>query len=433
MDRTAATRIARRFITLPLQQRRQFLEKMLAEGVSPANLPIPEVQSHYPDIPLSFAQERQWFLWQLDPQGNAYHIPIALHLRGALQVPALENAFNLLIARHQSLRTAFVQTDTGVYQRIAHEQTLTLTVDPLAEPGGDIDAQIKAYVQQAVAERFDLQTGPLLRVRLLRLAQDEHVLVLTQHHIVSDGASMQIMVRELVQLYAASRLDQPAELPALSIQYADYAIWQRHWMQAGERERQLAYWSQRLAGEQQVLELPLDHPRPATQSHRGASLERALSGALSRQLKQLAQQENVTPFMLLLAAFQTLLHRYSRQREISVGVPNANRNRVETECLLGFFVNTQVLRSEIDGQLPFRDLLQQVRRHALDAQAHQELPFEQLVEALQPERSLSYNPAVPGDVQPSKRRQRRPDQQHHGAAGAGPELGQPHFAVRLDP
>ncbi|MFJ3484103.1 amino acid adenylation domain-containing protein [Pseudomonas sp. NPDC090202] len=392
MDRIAAARIARRFITLPLDKRRQFLDKMLAEGVSPANLPIPEVQSEYTDLPLSFAQERQFFLWQLDPNSVAYHIPSALRLRGPLDVPALQHAFNRLIARHQSLRTTFAQTDSGVYQRIAAEQTLQINIDELMQPDADVEAQIKAYVEQAVGELFDLQHGPLLRVKLLRIDHDEHVLVLTQHHIVSDGASMQVMVGELVELYAAACLNQPDALPELSIQYADYAIWQRHWMEAGERERQLTYWTRRLAGEQQVLELPLDRPRPATQSHRGASLEIELDGALNRVLKQLAQRENVTPFMLLLAAFQTLLHRYSRQNEISVGVPNANRNRVETERLLGFFVNTQVLRSSFDSQASFRDLLQQVRQHALDAQAHQDLPFEQLVEALHPERSLSYNP-----------------------------------------
>ncbi len=392
MDHTTANRIARRFITLPLDKRRLFLEKMLAEGVSPANLPIPEVQSAFDSLPLSFAQERQWFLWQLDPTSTAYHIPVALRLRGALDVAALGHSFNALIARHESLRTTFIETSDGVRQQIATQASLTIAQDEW--PAGDdaSEPRIQAFVEHEVGQLFDLQQGPLLRVRLLRLAAEDHVLVMTQHHIVSDGASMQVMVAELVELYAARTQQQDSTLPALPIQYADYAIWQRHWMEAGERERQLAYWTARLAGEQQVLELPLDRPRPAVQSHRGACLHIELSAELNCQLKQLAQRENATPFMLLLAAFQTLLHRYTRQDDIRVGVPNANRNRVETERLLGFFVNTQVLRSEFDGQATFLDILQQVKQHALDAQAHQDLPFEQLVEALHPERSLSYNP-----------------------------------------
>ncbi len=226
-----------------------------------------------------------------------------------------------------------------------------------------------------------------MRVKLLVIAPDHHVLVITQHHIISDGWSMRVMVDELVALYQGQ-----AQLPALPIQYADYAVWQRNWMAAGEKQRQLDYWQQRLGDEHPLLELPLDHPRPAVQRYRGARQQVQLEPALVNDLKALAQREGVTLFMLLLASFQTLLHRYSGQSRLRVGVPIANRNRLETERLIGFFVNTQVHQADVDGQMLFSQLLAQVKQRALEAQAHQDLPFEQLVEALQPERSLSHNP-----------------------------------------
>ena len=390
MDNTVALRIARRFITLPLEKRRQYLQKMREENVSPANLPIPPVSDAFDSLPLSFAQERQWFLWQLDPDSAAYHMPTALRLHGALDVAALERSFNALVARHDSLRTTFVQDGEATFQRIGSPAPLTLVAEPLAQVP---DAQqLRQLIEEQTEQLFDLQNGPLLRVRLLRLADDDHLLIVVLHHIVSDGWSMQVMVEELVTFYAGFSRGQAPELPPLPIQYVDYAIWQRHWMEAGERERQLEYWTGLLGGRQPVLELPTDFPRPAVMSYRGARLEVALDDGLSSGLKQMAQREGVSLFMLLLASFQTLLHRYSGQDDIRVGVPTANRNRVETERLIGFFVNTQVLRSEVDGQAPFRALLQDVKQAALGAQAHQDLPFEQLVEALQPERNLSHTP-----------------------------------------
>ncbi|KAA8703861.1 non-ribosomal peptide synthetase [Pseudomonas proteolytica] len=394
MDKSVATRIAKRFITLPLDKRKLYLEKMLAEGVSPANLPIPEVRSEFEVIPLSFAQERQWFLWQLDPTSAAYHIPTALRLRGELDVPALEHAFNALVARHESLRTTFQQIDERAVQVIAPHMPLAVELVRLDTHLSESEQQqqIKDFVEHETQQPFDLHNGPLLRVKLLHLANDDHVLVLTQHHIVSDGASMQVMVSELVQVYGAFVRGQDITLAPLQIQYADYAIWQRHWMEAGERERQLAYWNQQLGGEQPVLELPTDYPRPAVQSFRGARLSIALEPALDSALKELGKQYSVTPFMLLLASFQTLLHRYSHQPDIRIGVPIANRNRVETEALIGFFVNTQVLKATFNDQTRFSDLLLQVKQTALDAQTYQDLPFGYLVEALQPERSLSHSP-----------------------------------------
>ncbi|HHK3014645.1 TPA: amino acid adenylation domain-containing protein, partial [Pseudomonas aeruginosa] len=389
---SVALRVARRFITLPLDKRKLYLAKMQEEGVTPANLPIPEVASAFERIPLSYAQERQWFLWQMDPQSAAYNIPSALRLRGELDVEALSASLGAIVERHQSLRTVFVEDE----QLDGFRQQVLASVDvpvPVTLAGDDdAQAQIRAFVESETQQPFDLRNGPLLRARLLRLAADDHVLTLTIHHVAADGWSMRVLVEELIALYGARRQCVEATLPDLPIQYADYAIWQRHWLEAGERERQLEYWMTRLGGGQSVLELPTDRQRPALPSYRGARHELQLPQALGRQLQALAQREGTTLFMLLLASFQALLHRYSGQDEIRVGVPVANRNRVETERLIGFFVNTQVLRADLDAQMPFLDLLQQTRVAALGAQSHQDLPFEQLVEALQPERSLSHSP-----------------------------------------
>ncbi|WP_426123573.1 amino acid adenylation domain-containing protein [Pseudomonas sp. PSPC2-3] len=375
-----------RFLRLPLEQRQQFYQRLQSRGMSFAQLPIASIREDGQRLPLSYAQERQWFLWQLDPDSATYHIPGALRLQGRLDLAALQRSFDSLLARHESLRTRLIQDGEQLLQTIEPEARVEIRQEVVHE------AQLMARVEAEVARPFDLQQGPLLRVTLLQLAEDEHVLVMVQHHIVSDGWSMQVMVQELVQLYAAYSQGQDLSLPGLPIQYADYALWQRNWMEAGERARQLAYWQDLLGGEQPVLELPLDHPRPAQQSHRGASLQVQLPADLVAGLKRLAQQEGVTPFMLLLASFQTLLFRYSGQADIRIGVPNANRNRVETERLIGFFVNTQVLKADLDGQMTFAELLQQTKHRSLEAQAHQDLPFEQLVVALQPERSLSHNP-----------------------------------------
>ncbi|MFL1420097.1 amino acid adenylation domain-containing protein, partial [Pseudomonas fildesensis] len=337
-------------------------------------------------LALSYAQERQWFLWQLDPYSAAYHVPRALRLKGQLDLGALQRAFDTLVARHESLRTHLQQEAGRTVQIIRPQARIELALADTDE------AALKAQVEALITQPFDLRQGPLMRVSLLRLAADEHVLVLVQHHIISDGWSMQVMVDELVQLYAAYSQGQALQLPALPIQYVDYALWQRNWMDAGEKARQLDYWRDVLGGEQPVLELPFDHQRPAVPTHRGARLNIPLPAPLLNGLKALAQREGVTLFMLLLASYQVLLHRYSGQQDIRVGVPIANRNRVETERLIGFFVNTQVLKADIDGHTTVSQLLAQVKQRALQAQAHQDLPFEQLVEALQPERSLSLSP-----------------------------------------
>jgi amino acid adenylation domain-containing protein/non-ribosomal peptide synthase protein (TIGR01720 family) len=342
---------------------------------------------------LSYAQQRQWFLWQWAPHSAAYNIPTALRLQGPLDVSALERSVQALIERHETLRTVFSQETAQPLQVVLPAGPFALETHQLsAELANDADASIQAFVQTQSQKTFDLQHGPLLRAALLQVTPNDHVLVLTLHHIVSDGWSLQVMIEELVQLYAGFNLGHDAGLPALPIQYADYALWQRQWMEAGEQERQLAYWQEKLGGEQPVLELPMDRPRSIEQSFAGASHNLILDPALSNALKAFARQENVTLFVVLLASFQALLHRYSGQADIRVGVPNANRGRVEIERLIGFFVNTQVLKADIDGQMSFVDLLRQVKQTAQQAQAHQDLPFEQLVEALEPGRSLSHSP-----------------------------------------
>jgi len=375
-----------RFLRLPLEQRQQFYQRLQSRGMSFAQLPIASIREAGQHLPLSYAQERQWFLWQLDPDSAAYHVPGALRLSGRLDKAALQRSFDALVARHASLRTRLHLDGEQRAQQVLDHAVIEITESAVDE------ARLKARVEAEIARPFDLQQGPLLRVNLLGVGDDEHVLVLVQHHIVSDGWSMGVMVQELMQLYAAYSQGQDCVLAPLPIQYADYALWQRSWMEAGEKARQLAYWRELLGGTQPVLELPFDQPRPAQQSFRGARQDIALEPALVAGLKALAQREGVTMFMLLLASFQAFLYRYSGQRDIRVGVPIANRNRVETESLIGFFVNTQVLKADLDGAMSFAQLLQHTKRRALEAQAHQDLPFEQLVEALQPERSLSHNP-----------------------------------------
>ncbi|RPT94566.1 non-ribosomal peptide synthetase, partial [Pseudomonas aeruginosa] len=359
------------------------------ESQAASAAPVLQVLPRVAELPLSHAQQRMWFLWKLEPESAAYHLPSVLHVRGVLDRAALQQAFDWLVLRHETLRTRFEEVDGQARQTILANMPLRIVLEDCA---GASEATLRQRVAEEIRQPFDLARGPLLRVRLLALAGQEHVLVITQHHIVSDGWSMQVMVDELLQAYAAARRGEQPTLAPLTLQYADYAAWHRAWLDSGEGARQLDYWRERLGAEQPVLELPADRVRPAQASGRGQRLDMALPVSLSEELLACARREGVTPFMLLLASFQVLLKRYSGQSDIRVGVPIANRNRAEVERLIGFFVNTQVLRCQVDAGLAFRDLLGRVREAALGAQAHQDLPFEQLVDALQPERNLSHSP-----------------------------------------
>ncbi|MHC8338371.1 amino acid adenylation domain-containing protein [Pseudomonas sp. HLT2-19-2] len=393
MNAEDSLKLARRFIGLPLEKRQMFLAALHKEGVDFARFPIPAGVEADDRQALSYAQQRMWFLWQLDPQSGAYNLPGAVRLTGLLNLSALEQAFASLVARHETLRTVFQrQADGNLLQVPASAPLVIDQVDFSALPANEREQAVARAAEQQSVLPFDLSAGPLLRVTLLKLAEQEHVLLLTLHHIVSDGWSMNVLIDEFIRCYDAFEAGAQPQLAPLPIQYSDYALWQRRWLEAGEQARQLDYWQAQLGAEHPVLELPTDHPRPAMPSYRGTRYEFAVDGQLAEQLRATAQKHNITLFMLLLGAFNALLHRYTGQIDIRVGVPIANRNRAEIEGLIGFFVNTQVLRTKLDGQTRVDDLLRAIKETALGAQAHQDLPFERLVEALKLERSLSHTP-----------------------------------------
>jgi amino acid adenylation domain-containing protein len=344
-------------------------------------------------LPLSFAQQRLWFLDQFEPDSPAYNIPMALRLSGPLNVAALEWALNEVIRRHDSLRTYFTFSDNDPRQTVLDSLVLPLSVADLsALPDAQQRAELERLRAAEAEAPFDLSRAPLLRARLLRLAADEHVVLFTMHHIISDGWSMGVLVQEVGTLYGSFIRGEESPLEELTLQYADYAVWQRGWLQGEVLEGQLDYWRRQLAGAPALLRLPTDRPRPPVQSSRGAILRMVLSAELSAGLQALSHGEGVTLFMLLLAAFKALLVRYTGQEDVSIGTPIAGRNRLELERLIGFFVNTLVLRTDASGDPTFRELLGRVRETCLGAYQHQEVPFERLVEELQPERDLSHTP-----------------------------------------
>ncbi|MBZ4423356.1 condensation domain-containing protein, partial [Myxococcus sp. RHSTA-1-4] len=355
----------------------------------PPLLPAPRSGS----LPLSFAQQRLWFLDQLQPGSVQYNMPITLLLEGVLDIEALESAFTELVRRHESLRTTFSAEEGQPVQLIHPPSAVHLVVVDLT---GLPEAQRMDEAHRLASEHalrpFNLATGPLLCVSLLRLDEHRHALLLNVHHIISDGWSSGVLVREVAALYEALRQGQPSPLPPLPVQYADYALWQRQWLQGPVLEAQLGWWMEQLAGAPPHLELPTDFVRPPELSHRGATVPVSLPRELSEALKALAQREGATPFMLLLASFQLLLSRYSGQEDVVVGSPIAGRRFSELESLIGFFINTLALRTRLDDNPSFRTLLGRVKEMTLGAYAHQDVPFEKLVEELQPVRDLSRSP-----------------------------------------
>ncbi|WP_223644877.1 non-ribosomal peptide synthetase [Corallococcus sp. EGB] len=349
--------------------------------------------SHDGPVPLSFTQQRLWLLDQLQPGDASYNIPTALQLTGHLDMEALRRAFEALVARHESLRTTFHEHQGQPMQRIQAPAGWSLPLMDLASlPEVRREEEARKLANDEARRPFGLSTGPLLRSTLIRLGEDSHLLLVTMHHIVSDGWSMGVLVRELVALYAAFSTGQTPKLAPLPVQYTDFAAWQRDWLQGETLDAQLDYWKQQLAGAPAALELPTDRPRPPVQSHRGSTVEVRIASDIAHALKALAGREGATPFMVLLAAFQVLLSRYSAQDDVSVGSPIAGRTQAETEGLIGFFVNTLVLRTQMDPRATFRELLAQVRGTTFAAYEHQHLPFEKLVEAIQPTRDLSRSP-----------------------------------------
>ncbi|MFS8068849.1 MAG: condensation domain-containing protein, partial [Byssovorax sp.] len=368
------------------------VERALQGGLRQATTPLTRADREAP-LALSFAQERLWFLNQFEPEDTSYIVPLALRLEGTLDPAALQRALAALVARHEVLRTTFTTLDGRPAQVIRAALDLPLPLTVLDEgTRADQEAALASELAQGARRPFDLAVGPLVRARLFRLGEREHVIALTMHHIVSDAWSRGVMNREIGAFYRAFAEGVAPELPALPLQYADYAAWQRASLAGDALDKQLAYWKRALGGAPGVLDLPTDRPRPPVPSHRGERRFFTLAPSLGEGLNALARREGVTLFMLLLAAFDVLLHRYTGQDDLVVGTPIANRTRAETENLIGFFVNTLVLRVELTGDLSFRDLLRKVRAVCLGAYAHQDMPFERLVTELAPERDLARTP-----------------------------------------
>lgn len=386
----------RRFSNRNLQQathRRALLESLLQqEGVLAADQKLKPRDSSQSQV-ASFAQKRLWFLSQLEPQGHTYNMHTALHLHGSLNSTALQQSFATIVQRHEVLRTSFQLTEGELFQVIVPALDIplaTIDLSGLAKPLRE--AKVRNWLISEACQPFDLMQGPLIRTTLLRLASDEHLLLLTLHHIVFDGWSSTILIRELASLYRSLTTHQPVQLPDLPIQYADFAIWQRQWMQGALRENQLAYWRSQLDKLPPPLSLPLDHPRPALLTSHGASEDLLIDVSITTALKALVQQHESTLFITLLAAFAVLLFHYSEQTDLIIGSPIANRTRTEIQDLIGFFVNTLPLRINLADNPTFLELAQAVRQICLEAYDHQDIPFEMLVEALQPVRNLNHTP-----------------------------------------
>jgi amino acid adenylation domain-containing protein len=346
-------------------------------------------------FPQSFAQQRLWFLDRLEPGGAWYNTSAALRIAGTLNITVLRQCLKEIIRRHEALRTTFANVKGRLLQIVDPVATSRLSaVDLQGLPAAEREFETDRLAAAETRLPFDLKHGPLIRARLLDLGANEYIFLLTAHHIVFDGWSTAVFMDELTRLYEAYRCGEPSPLPELSIQYADFAVWQRQWLQGSVLEEQLTYWRKQLGSDLPVLELPTDHPRPAVPNFRGATQSFVLSETLARSLKTLGQKEGCTLFMTLLASFMTLLYRYTGQADICIGAPIAGRNRIETEKLIGFFVNTLVLRADLSDNPGFNGFLKRVRDTCLGAYAHQDLPFEKLVEDLQPERDISRAPLV---------------------------------------
>lgn len=365
-----------------------------------------QAMQHIPAVPrtgkepLSYSQQRLWFL-QLLEENSAYSMPAILHLQGELQLTALQQAVDTIVARHESLRTNFVEEAGEIYQKIRPSAAVSIPCIELFPNTPDEQmASVLSLADDEIRRPFDLAEGPLLRVLLIRIlptAQTagspcEHYLVFNMHHIISDGVSIALLIEEFSALYSAAVSGETATLPSLPIQYADYAVWQRKWLQGRLLEQQAAYWQEELSSAPPLLELPTDRPRPAQQTFRGKTIDFKIDREMTRKINLFSQQHNGTPFMVLLSAFALLLYRYSNQSDILIGTPIAGRGQPEVERLIGLFINTLVMRASFDENLTGQALVEQVRQTALDAYANQDLPFERLIDLLQLERNRSYNP-----------------------------------------
>ena len=368
----------------------EFLKTTSTENQSTINIPSYPRDGY---LPLSYSQERLWFLDQLEPGNYAYNMPAAIRLKGELNLTCFEQALNEILARHEVLRTNFDMVGEKPIQIIAPRKSLPLTLIDLSGLSPEEQAaEAKRLTEEDAKLPFDLRADLLIRATLVKLNLDDHIFILTLHHIISDGWSITVFSREFTTLYSAFVNSQPTSLPSLPIQYVDFACWQREWLQGERLDSQLAYWKRQLEGELPQLEMLLDKPRPPVQSHQSGRAKLELSPTLTQALRQLSHQEDATLFMTLLAAFKVLLLKHTGLEDIIVGSPIAGRNRVETEDLIGFFLNTLVLRTDLSGNPSFRELIHRVKKVAMDAYSHQDIPFEKLLIELQPERNLSRTP-----------------------------------------
>ncbi|MFE0729511.1 amino acid adenylation domain-containing protein [Streptomyces antibioticus] len=381
--------LIRKIKSLPANKQRALIAMLKKQGVDLSALEAIGPRPHAGDEPvqLSFAQQRLWFLAQLDGTSAYYNIPMAMRLSGPLDRPALLRALEAIVQRHEALRTRFVERDGVPFQEIGDGRDFTVGEVELSDP-----AELPSICEREAVAPFDLARDSLIRVRLLRESEAEHVLLVTMHHSVSDGWSLGVFFREMVTLYEAFHAGEPSPLAPLPIQYADYAHWQRQWLVDEVQDRQLGYWTRQLDGVDPRLPLPADRTRPAIKTYEGAHERFHLPEELLRQLKALAERHDVTLYMTLLSVYALLLHRYSEQTDIAIGTPVANRQRIESEGLIGFFANTLVIRADLSGDPSFTDLLGRVKDVALQAFSHQDVPFEAVVDALQLERSLSHSP-----------------------------------------
>jgi len=387
------TALARRFLALDPPKRRALAAALRAEGMDLGLLPIPAGDAAGDDLPMSAAQRRMDFLWRLDPRSPAYHIAGGLRLHGPVDAGALERSLALVAGRHGVLRGVFRAAGGITRHAIAAQGGVALAREDLcAESGSEQEARLAAIARAHADAPFDLEAGPLLRVTLVALAADHHALLVALHHVAADGASMPVLLGEVARSYRAFVQGGTPDLPPLPVQYVDHARWQQALMDSGEGERQLQHWRQVLGDDPVELELPADRPWPAVASHRGGRHTETLDAALAAQVRALARSAQATVFTVLVAAFKAFLYRSTGQHDLRAGLPVANRNRVETEGLIGCFVNTLVLRTRLAGPQSFRELVDAVGAAMTDAQAHQDLPFETLVDALRPERHLDRTP-----------------------------------------
>ncbi|MGZ4164328.1 MAG: condensation domain-containing protein, partial [Tumebacillaceae bacterium] len=385
--------LSKRLAALSPEMRELLLKKLAQEKATTSRSDAIATRETADSYPLSFAQQRLWFLDQYEANTSLYNVPIGLRFTGSLNVAALKGSLEQLFSRHESLRTTFVDVEGKPRQVIAeHVQVQLPLVDISGLPEADREREAWRLAKEEAKGAFDLATGPLLRTTLLRIDATDHLLLLTMHHIVTDRWSNQILKQELMERYEAHVTSRTPVLKPLAVQYADFAIWQQKQLSGQGVERLISYWKQQLQGAPALLDLPTDRPRPPLQTFAGAVAAKRLSLPLSQGIRELARTEDVTLFMLMLTAFQVLLSRYSGQSDIVVGSPISGRNREEIVGLIGFFVNTLVLRTDLSGRPSFQDALKRVRETVLSAFDHQDLPFERIVDELQIERDPSTSP-----------------------------------------